>query len=137
MRIEGTSARGLPAIPLVKFGLQGPPTIGLNSKTTRGPNDKFYHSVQFLPQRYSCHFENIDLSLLKMLIPRKIPLWENCQKVCGIFPIWQFLQEICHMYLLQPRHLLFNYEKVKVCHGKLNSCNNYGRPKVNDKFDSV
>ena len=33
-------------------------------------------------------------------------------------------------------YLPFDYEKVKVCHGKLNSCN-YWRPKDNDKFDSV
>ena len=40
------------------------------------------------------------------------------------------------MYLLPPRHLPFYYEKVKVCHEKLNSCD-YWRPKVNDQFDLV
>ena len=45
-------------------------------------------------------------------------MWENShsQQVYGIFSIWQNFQEICHMYFLPPRHLPFNYEKVKVCH---------------------
>ena len=33
--------------------------------------------------------------------------------------LWQFLQEFCHMYFLPPRNLPFNYEKVKVCYGKV------------------
>ena len=53
-----------------------------------------------------------------------------------VFCIWQFVQEICHMYFLPPRHLTFNYEKVKVCDRKVNSCD-YWTPKVNHKFDSV
>ena len=32
-----------------------------------GGNDKFYHLVQFLPERFSCLFASTDLSLLKML----------------------------------------------------------------------
>ena len=36
------------------------------------------------------------------------------------------------MYFLTP-HLPFNYEKVKVCHGKENNCD-YWRPKFNDIF---
>ena len=43
----------------------------------------------------------------------------------AFFPTWQFLQGIFHMYFLPPRHLPFNYEKVKVCptpcHGKVNN----------------
>ena len=34
---------------------------------------------------------------------------------------------------LPPKHLPFNYEKVKVCHGKVNNCD-YWRLNVNDKF---
>ena len=37
---------------------------------------------------------------------------------------------------LPSRHLPFNYEKVKVYHGKVNNCD-YWRPKVNYKFDPV
>ena len=61
---------------------------------------------------------------MKKIIPWKIPIRENCysQKVYGIF--------------FPLRHLLFNYEKVKVCHGKVNN-SDYCSPKVNDKFDSV
>ena len=40
MRIEGSGAKGLPAIPLVRIGLHPPPPDGLISKTTRGPNDE-------------------------------------------------------------------------------------------------
>ena len=66
-------------------------------------------------------------------IPRKIPTGGN-NKVYGIFPI--FAGNLPHIYFLPPRHLPFNYEKVKVYHGKVNNCDNW-RPKVNDKFDSV
>ena len=40
MRIEGSGAKGLPAIPLVRIGLHLPPPVGLVSKTTRGPNNE-------------------------------------------------------------------------------------------------
>ena len=50
-------------------------------------------------------------------VPKKIPKGKNCHSQKSV---WQIVQEICHMYLLPPRHLLFNYEKVKVYCGKLN-----------------
>ena len=43
-------------------------------------------------------------------IPRKIPTGGN-NKVYGIFPI--FAGNLPHIYFLPPRHLPFNYEKVK------------------------
>ena len=33
--------------------------------------------------------------------------------------------------------LVINHEKVKVCHGKINHCNNYYRPKANVKSYSI
>ena len=36
----------------------------------------------------------------------------------------------------ETSYLPFNYEKVKVCHGKVNTSDHW-RPKVNDKFGSV
>ena len=57
-------------------------------------------------------------------------LYGKIAKVYGIFPKWQSLQEICNKNLLPPRHLPFNYEKVKVRHGKLNNCH-YWRPMIN------
>ena len=40
MRIEGSGAKGVPAIPLVRIGLHSPPPDSLISKTTRGPNNE-------------------------------------------------------------------------------------------------
>ena len=41
-------------------------------------------------------------------VPKKIPKGKNCHSQKSV---WQIVQESCHMYLLPPRHLLFNYEK--------------------------